>query len=134
MTKRQKHAATSTTIEMLNWNHAIALNIAQPAAARDTLSWQAEPQIDHIFPQSKYRPIHGDIVDDIGNLAYLGRLRNIRKNDEEPSVYFKDVSDDELRDDFLVADRTLLAPEKFHEFVEKRRATVVDRVKVFLGR
>jgi hypothetical protein len=124
----------STTVEMLNWNHAIALNIAQPAAARDTLSWQAEPQIDHIFPQSTYRPIDGDIVDDIGNLAYLGRLRNIRKSAEEPSVYFKDVSNDELRDDFLVEDRALLAPDKFQEFVEKRRTTIVDRAKVFLGR
>lgn len=134
MAKRQRHASTTTTVDMLNWNKASALNIAQPTAARDTLSWQAEPQIDHIFPQSTYRPIHGDAVDDIGNLAYLGRLRNIRKNDEPPWEYFKDVSDTELRDDFLIEDRGLLAHDRFGEFVEKRRPVVLDRVKQFLGR
>jgi hypothetical protein len=134
MARRQRHTSITTTIDMLNWNKACALNIAQPTAARDTLSWQEEPQIDHIFPQSTYRPIHGDAVDDIGNLAYLGRLRNIRKNDEPPWEYFKNVSDAELRDDFLIEDRSLLAHERFGEFVEKRRPLIVARVKQFLGR
>jgi hypothetical protein len=134
MAKRQRHTSTTTTIDMLNWNKASALNIAQPTAARETLSWQAEPQIDHIFPQSTYRPIHGDVVDDIGNLAYLGRLRNIHKDADPPWEFFKDVSDIELRDDFLIEDRSLLAHERFSDFVEKRRPVVLDRVRKFLGR
>ncbi len=132
--RRQKHALTSTTVELLNWNKALALNIAQPIAARDTLSWQEEPQIDHIFPQSKYRPIYGDLVDDIGNLAYLGRLRNIRKNDGAPWDYWNEASDVELRDDFVIEDRSLLSHENFPEFVERRRVALVDRVSAFLGR
>lgn len=132
--KRQRGATSATTFEMLHWNKPLTLNIAQPTAAKDTLSWQEEPQVDHVFPQSTFRPVHGDLVDDIGNLAYLGRLRNIRKNDEPPWDYFKDASDDELKDDFLIEDRTLLAPEHFKEFVEKRRVVILDRVKAFLGR
>jgi hypothetical protein len=132
--RRQRHTSLTTTAELLNWNPELALNIAQPAAAKATLSWQEEPQVDHIFPQSTYRPTHGDSVDDIGNRTYLGRLRNIRKRDEPPWEYFKDVSDAELRDDFLVEDRSLLAHERFTEFVEKRRVAVVNQVKGFLGR
>lgn len=132
--KRQKGAATITTIEMLQWSPPLTLNIAQPMAAKETLSWQEEPQVDHVFPQSTYRPIHGDMVDDIGNLAFLGRLRNIRKNDEQPWEYFKGVSDQDLRDDFLIEDRELLAPEHFKEFVDKRRQLILERVKEFLGR
>jgi len=103
-------------------------------AAKETLSWQEEPQVDHVFPQSTYRAIHGDLVDDIGNLAFLGRLRNIRKNDEQPWEYFKGISDQGLRDDFLIEDRELLAPEHFKAFVEKRRQLIFERVKDFLGR
>ena len=79
-------------------------------------------------------PIVGDLVDDIGNLAFLGRLRNIRNNDENPWDYFQGVDDRELREDFLIEDRTLLAADRFAEFAEKRRTLLVDRVKAFLGR
>lgn len=132
--QRQTYTSITTTAELLHRNRALALNIAQPNAAKDTLSWQEEPQVDHIFPQSIYRPIYGDLVDDIGNLAYLGRLRNIRKTNDPPWEYFKDVSDAELRADFVIEDRSLLAHEKFTDFVEKRRVAIVDRVKTFLGR
>lgn len=132
--KRQRAATSYTTFDMLNWNKPLSLNIAQPTAARDTLSWQEEPQVDHVFPQSTFRPLYGDLVDDIGNLAYLGRLRNIRKNNEPPWDYFKDVSDDEMKDDFLIDDRTLLAPQHFEDFITKRRVAIFNRVKDFLGR
>jgi hypothetical protein len=99
---RQKHHSVTTTPVMLNSNIPLALNIAQPDSARETLAWQSEPQIDHIFPQARYRVKHGDLVDDIGNLAYLGRLRNIRKNDQPPWEYFSEVPDQQLRDQMLV--------------------------------
>jgi hypothetical protein len=131
---KQRHHAIKTTAEMLSWDPRLALNIAQPQAAKDTISWQEKAEVDHIFPQSEYRPTHGDLVDDIGNLSYLGKLRNQRKNAKDPWDYFKDVPDTELREDFLIADRALLAKEKFPEFVEQRRALVLAKVKEFLGR
>lgn len=132
--QRQRHASIVTTSEMLSWNPRLTLNIAQPAAARATLSWQEKAEVDHIFPQSRYRTVYGSLVDDIGNLAYLGKLRNIRKSDQSPESYFKDISDSELKDDFLVEDRALLASDKFMEFIESRRAIMLERVKGFLGR
>lgn len=71
---RQTHTHTSTTAEMLNGHPRLTLNIAQPQVARGTLSWQERMEADHIFPQSIFRPQFGDLVDDIGNLAYLGKL------------------------------------------------------------
>jgi hypothetical protein len=119
---------------MLGWNIPLALNLAQPEAARETLSWQSEPQIDHIFPQAAYRPNYGDLVDDIGNLSYPGRLRNIRKNDQPPMEYFRGTPDSQLRDQFLISDRSMLAEEHFADFVEQRRSMIVDKVKAILGR
>jgi hypothetical protein len=119
---------------MLSWHIPLALNIAQPDAARETLSWQSEPQIDHIFLQGQYRAEYGSLVDDIGNLAYLGRLRNIRKNDQAPSEYFCAVPAEQLRDQMLIADRALLASTQFTVFVERRRQLIVEKVRAFLGR
>lgn len=131
---RQTHFAIATTPELLARNIPLALNLAQPTAARDTLSWQAEPQIDHIFPQATYRPKHGGLVDDIGNLAYLGRLRNIHKSDDEPEAFFEKLSDDVLKADYCIDDRSLLRPDRFTDFVHRRRQALVDRVKIALGR
>ena len=112
----------------------LALNIAQPAVARSTLSWQERAEVDHIFPQSVYRPLFGNLVDDIGNLAYLGKLRNIRKSAEEPLSYFEDTPANELKEDFHIEDRSLLARDKFEKFVEAQRTRLVGEVRTFLGR
>jgi hypothetical protein len=132
--RRQRNHAITTAPAMLGWNPRVTLNIAQPMAAQDTLSWQEKAEVDHIFPQSLYRPKFGNIVDDIGNLAYLGKLRNIRKSAEEPSSYFAKTSDAELKQYFLIEDRLLLAPERFETFVEKRRQMLLAVVRDFLGR
>jgi hypothetical protein len=131
---RQVHHCLVTTAEMLNDNPRLALNIAQPTAAKESLSWQESPEVDHIFPQAVLRPKYGDLVDDIGNFSYLGKLRNIRKNDGMPADYFKDTPDEELRNNHLIADRSLLAEEKFEEFVRVRRELILANVKAVLGR
>jgi hypothetical protein len=87
---------THTTVEMLNLNPRLALSIVQPGLAAD-LSWQVAAEVDHIFPQSTDRARFPDLVDDTGNLAYLGKLRNIGKNNQSPWAYFKDISEEETR-------------------------------------
>jgi hypothetical protein len=119
---------------LMDGNEKLALNVVQPAVCRETLSWQESPEVDHIFPQSVFRPKFPLLVDDIGNLAFLGKLRNIRKSDEMPADYFAAESNDALRDNFLITDRALLAPERFEEFVNVRRETIVARVRSVLGR
>jgi len=129
----QRWHATETTVEMLKWNPRLALNIVQPGVCKKTLSWQSKAEIDHIFPQSVYRERFPALVDDIGNFAYLGKLRNIRKSDQPPWEYFKEISDAELDRDFAI-DRSLLADDKFEQFVAARRDRIIGEVRSFLGR
>jgi CRISPR/Cas system Type II protein with McrA/HNH and RuvC-like nuclease domain len=58
---------------------------------RESLSWQVKAEVDHIFPQSRYRDRFPELIDDIGNFAYLGKLRNIRKYNDLPWEYFKEI-------------------------------------------
>jgi hypothetical protein len=130
--KRQTWTHMATTAEMLNSNQILALNIVQPGICRKTYAWQAKPELDHIFPFSLYWQ-HSELINDIGNMAFLGKLRNIRKSNQEPWEYFADVSDADLEKEFLI-DRRLLAKDKFEEFVTTRRARIVDAVSEFLRR
>ncbi len=131
---RQRHHAVTTTPEMLSWNVRLALNIVQPGVCRDTLSYTEKAEVDHIFPQSVFRPKFGSLVDDIGNFAFLGKLRNIRKSAALPAEYFATTSDAALREDYGIEDRSLLEPDRFEEFVTGRREAIVKRVTTFLGR
>jgi hypothetical protein len=130
---RQGSSSIETTVEMLNWNPNLSLNIVQPAVCRDSISWQVRAEVDHIFPQSVYREKYPELVDDIGNLAYLGKLRNIRKSAQQPWDYFAETPDEELSRDFLI-ERSLLAEHKFEEFVHVRREAVLKAVRSFLDR
>jgi len=130
---RQGSHSIETTAEMLNLNHNLSLNIVQPAVCRDTLSWQVRTEVDHIFPQSVYREKFPDLVDDIGNLAYLGKLSNIQKSAKQPWEYFEGISDEKLRGDFLI-ERSLLTENSFEEFVRARRDLIITKVRESLGR
>ena len=131
--EKQRGCCIQTTAEMLTWMPTLALNIVQPGVRKKSLSWQVKAEVDHIFPQSTYRERFPTIVDDIGNFAYLGKLRNIRKSAQPPWEYFKDISDDELDRDFLI-DRSYLADDKFEDFVRHRRERIITVVKDFLER
>lgn len=131
--KRQTSTWLVTSAEMLNFNKTLALNIVQPSVCRKTYAWQAKPELDHIFPFSTYFTRGPALVNDIGNMAFLGKLRNIRKSNQPPWEYFADVSDSDLDRDFLV-DRRLLADDKFEEFVTTRRERIITAVKEFLQR
>lgn len=86
-----------------------------------------------IHPDPRHQP-QGDEVDDIGNFSYLGKLRNIRKSAEMPVEYFKHMPDDELRNNHLITDRSLLTEDNFESFVKARRELILANVTAFLGR
>jgi len=48
--------------------------------------------------------------------------------------YFRDTPDSQLYDQFLISDRSMLAEERFADFVEQRRSMIVDKVEAILGR
>jgi hypothetical protein len=131
--QRQTTHWLTTDAAMLSSHQTLALNIVQPRVCRKTYSWQARQEVDHIFPQSIYFLRNPFLVHDIGNKAFLGKLRNIRKSDQPPWEYFKDVSDADLERDFLI-ERRLLADDKFEEFVSSRHERILVGVREFLGR
>jgi hypothetical protein len=131
--QRQRWHYVSTSHEMLNAKPALALNLVQPKVCRATMSWQERPELDHIFPSSRYAGSHADLINDIGNLAFLGKLRNIRKSDQEPWEYFESVPADELAADYLI-DKNLLKADGFEAFVTDRSGRIVNRVTELLGR
>lgn len=131
--QRQTWHYVSTSFEMLNAKPGLALNLVQPSICRETMSWQERPEVDHIFPRSKYRHSHVGLADDIGNLAFLGKLRNIRKSDQEPWEYFDGVPADELATDYLI-DKDELKPDGFESFVTNRRQRILERVTSLLSR
>lgn len=131
--RRQTWTWTTTSVDMLNSNQTLALNIVQPGVCRKTYAWQSKPELDHIFPFSLYAGKYPELINDIGNMAFLGKLRNIRKSNQQPWEYFAEVSETDLDQDFLI-ERELLAENKFEEFVMTRRQRIVSGVADFLGR
>ena len=90
--------------------------LPQPGVCRETYAWQSKPELDHIFPFSLYAGKHLELINDIGNMAFLGKLRNIRKSNQQPWEYFAGVSEADLDREFLI-ERELLREDKFEEFV-----------------
>ncbi len=131
--QRQTWHYVSSSLDMLNAKTALALNLVQPKIRRETLSWQERAEVDHIFPRSKYVHTHPHLVNDIGNLAFLGKLRNIRKSDDEPWEYFEGVPAEELATDYLI-EKDELKPDGFETFVTNRRQRILERVVLLLGR
>lgn len=131
--QRQTWHYTDTSYAMLNVKPALTLNLVQPQVRKATMSWQERTEVDHIFPRAIYQIDYPDLINDIGNLAFLGKLRNIRKSHQEPWEYFESISAEELATDYLI-DKSLLKPEAFEQFVANRRERICSRVKELLGR
>lgn len=130
---RQLWHFVETSLPMLNEKPILTLNLVQPQVRWETMSWQERPEVDHIFPKSKYSVKHPGLVNDIGNLAFLGKLRNIRKSDQEPWEYFADIDGQELMDNYLI-NKSLLRPDSFEALVKDRRERILSRVKSLLAR
>jgi hypothetical protein len=118
---------------MLNTKPVLTLNLIQPQVRKDTMSWQERPEVDHIYPRGLYAAAYPALINDIGNLAFLGKLRNIRKSHQPPWEYFAHLSAEELMDDYLI-DKGLLREDSFEHFVSARRERILSRVRSLLGR
>ncbi len=121
--------------------HAICVNAGSLRLERLVWDGQEAAGSNPVAPisilpeiQSVFRPKFPLLVDDIGNLAFLGKLRSIRKSDDMPADYFASESDDTLRDNFQILDCGLLASGRFEEFVRVRRELIATRVRNALGR
>jgi hypothetical protein len=96
--------------------------------------WSLEQ--DHIFANSTLTKlgVPDAIKDDVGNLRYLAKTRNILKNAAlpDPTLDFYGSEDAELRKLFLASVQNLTV-ESFVAFCMTRRQFIFRRVRAFLG-
>jgi hypothetical protein len=96
--------------------------------------WSLEQ--DHIFPNSVLTKlgVPDEVKDDVGNLRYLAKTRNILKSATMPdaSLEFYGSDERELHQLFAAAVQDLTA-ESFTAFCTARRQHIFKKVRVFLG-
>src|ERR1035441_658871 len=96
--------------------------------------WSLEQ--DHIFPKSALKKLGVPelLRDDVGNLRYLAKTRNILKSDvlPEENLDFYGHEDPELSELFVKALRKL-STESYSRFCSARRERIHAKVRSFLG-
>jgi uncharacterized protein with ParB-like and HNH nuclease domain len=96
------------------------------------------PEIDHIFPKSKMVRTYNypsGIVNNIGNYMFLEKILNILKGSKLPEEYFPDALNEQSEfygRNFIPDDPQLHKPEKFEEFVNRRRDMIFTAIKEVL--
>ncbi len=103
-------------------------------------------EFDHIFPKSKLESMlktkmddseRKKIINEIANLAFMTKKGNIRKSNDDPSVYFPKVYSKYNGDDYFMRqqipyDLNLLNYDKYQEFLNKRAAILAEKTNEFL--
>lgn len=97
------------------------------------------PEIDHIFPRSKmtytYKyPSH--LINNVGNYMILEKSLNIDKTNLMPEVYFPEAlkqQPDFFKRNMIPTKSEYHKPDKFKDFVEARRAMILDTIKQVLS-
>ena len=134
MSERTK-ARYDFTDDLLN-EAALVLNVVQGGVYEipKKRGWSLEQ--DHIFPNSvlKQLRVPDQVKDDVGNLRYLAKTRNILKSATLPdaSLEFYGSDEPELGVLFAAAVQNL-TPESFSAFCIARRKFIFERVRTFLG-
>jgi len=96
--------------------------------------WSLEQ--DHIFPNSVLTNlgVPDELKDDVGNLRYLAKTRNILKSASLPDAKLDFFgSDDPHLSALFTAARENLTPESFAAFSTARRQFIYSRVRAFLN-
>ena len=96
------------------------------------------PEIDHIFPKSKMSRTYkypSNLVNNIGNYMFLEKRLNISKKAKLPEEYFPEAISKMVNfyeRNFIPFDSHLHKPEKFEEFITKRRETIFNTIQEVL--
>lgn len=100
-------------------------------------------EIDHIFPKAvlqkhlmkKYDNNSSQVkklVNDIGNLAFLSKVSNIKKGKTPPEEYFPPIiqrhGDEVLKAQYISTDSSLWALDRYEDFLKKRRQDIADAI------
>jgi len=95
-------------------------------------------QFHHIFPKSVLKKHDFDrrSINEIANMAFIGGKTNRNISNKEPEKYLqavvKERGDDILEHHLLPNDRELWSVQNFDDFLEYRRAKIVETINNFL--
>lgn len=114
----------------------LTLNIIQGGVSEIPKKRGLSLEQDHIFPKKvlEEKGIPNELINSIGNLRYIKKIRNILKGatlPEENTEFFG--SDDPMVKRLFNVARANLTERTFKEFVEKRRDIIMAKVNDFLG-
>ena len=100
-------------------------------------------EIDHIFPKAvlqkhlmkKYDNDSSQVkklVNDIGNMAFLSKVSNIKKGKTPPEEYFPPIiqqhGDEVLKAQYISTDSSLWALDRYEDFLKMRRQDIADAI------
>nr|MDO8080341.1 DUF262 domain-containing protein [Candidatus Freyarchaeota archaeon] len=115
--------------QLIQGNPSLALHLIQRRSGAKVHYEKNSPQIDHIFPRSVLRQMKYDEaeINHFANFWILAKHKNQNKSNKHPKEYFEDVTDSELQEAYI--DRNLLDYPQYKNFLKKREAEILKRVK-----
>lgn len=96
-------------------------------------------QYHHIFPKAFLKNLgcKAEQIDDIANLCFISGKQNRKILDKPPVEYFPEIMDKNGGEAFdlqcIPRAPELLVPEKYEDFLAKRRKMIAQRLNEFLG-
>ena len=95
-------------------------------------------EYDHVFPQAKLKPYllkqYNDeskvnsLINDIGNMAFLEKVSNIKKSDKTPDQYFSGIPEEDLIAQNITTNPSLWTLDRYEDFLKDRRQRIADGI------
>lgn len=113
---------------ILGLNPRLTLHIIQQQTGAKSLSLLNTKEMDHIFPRSVLREkgYEEAKINNFANFWLLSKGKNINKSNKHPKLYFKDVSESELKKALI--NRNLLDYRRYSTFIEERKSAIFKKV------
>jgi CRISPR/Cas system Type II protein with McrA/HNH and RuvC-like nuclease domain len=112
------------------YNRHLVLSVIQDNIDFEPTDERSIPELDHIFPRSRYEKRYPSQVNRIGNFHLLEKSRNRNKLAQHPEIYFTDW-DPRVLEQRLI-NRSLLGKNQVVQFIQERTQSIVNILDEFL--
>jgi hypothetical protein len=118
--------------EAKDWHSGLTISLSHSGA-------QHKLQFHHIFPKAVLTASGYETreIDDIANLAFIGGSTNQKIGAKAPADYLSNLRSTAGDAAFLAQcvplDDAFLTPDRYREFLQRRRELIADRLNAFIG-
>lgn len=104
----------------------------------DHIGENVELEAHHIFPKaylSKQRDVRDEEIDQLANIAFITKKKNLKIGSKSPAEYLGELADDNLdnlRSQWIPTDRSLWRPSAYSRFLEQRSQLLARQANEFL--